>query len=941
LIFEKCKFVILYIGFLVSFSNLVLAEQTAFDRELHEIQNISDINLALNELRTLEQEKYLTAAEQAEVQHSRALIYFSHEDYENSLDAFQRLNVYALENNLDEKSALSHKFIGINYYYTGRPQKAINSYIESAKFFTEEKTPIKHANLLNNIALCYSIMGRSFEALDHYKKAETLYIQVGTITDQVDVRANIGEVYMRLERYGAAIDILSDVIAKRIVLKDDEGVASAYSALGVSYRGAKEYSKAIEYVTKALEYYQITKNNYKVANQFQNLAEIYGELNQPKLVEKYAKEGIELATLTENKYALAGGLYNYASALFSWGRVNEALTLLERSQSYSVEMDYQQQIIDNIALFSLVYAYQKDTSKALLAQKKYVKEHYKRSNEQINKQLNQFESQQLKEKVKNLEHKSVLQKLKTQKDNQQLSLIIVVVLFILVSAFYFYRRSKDRESKEQLANKIKTRTHELETLTQELELANEVKSKFLANMSHEIRTPLTAVIGQSEAIISGEVEGEHIPDEVGIIHANSLHVLDLINNILDLSKIEANKLELDPHYQDLHVIFIELVNMFAEQAKSKSLTFTINHRLPIPFIINIDALRLKQVLINLCSNALKFTHKGGVVLSISVTEQYLQFKVSDTGIGMSDTQLNDIFNSFTQGDSSISRRFGGSGLGLTLSEQLATLMGGDILVESELNKGSSFTLSLPCSYSFGVDQTFEMKEVIDNPFSEFKNKCSGQVILADDHLDNLRLISRILSTLGLDVLSAVNGKEAVDLYVNNSPKLILMDIQMPEMDGIEAFNVLKQKGCNVPILALTANAMSHEVDEYLALGFDGHLKKPIERTVFINTIVKYCCDSIVSEQTKEDAANVDSSDLVAQFRSNLALEQQDIILHLNNQDYEKLGQLAHRIAGAGQMFGFSALSEKAIAVEYAVKNKFTNIHDFTQYLLNEIDSVLW
>lgn len=943
MLFEKNTLSIIHIIFIFTFSccTSVAAEENEFINELNRIKSISDTHIALSELLAFEKNKNLTISEQAEVLYTKADMYLLRSDFENSLTYFKHLQVFAFDNHLAEKQALALKFMGVNYYYTGKNKEAIAAYLESAKYFSQKSTPVKHANLLNNIALCHEKMGDTYDALDYYKKAEALYIKYGTLADRIDVKGNISQVYMRVEQYDVAIEGFLDVLEEQIGLKDDAGIAITYSSLGVAYKKAQQFDKGLEYTTKALVYYQLTNKKYFIASELHNLSELYNELNKPTLAIKYAKEAIELAELTENKYAQVGAFFSYSFALFHLERADEALLLLNKSQEISEKMEYSQQVISNLALYSLIYAYQKNTSKALSTQKKYSVEVYKRLNGPINKKISLFESEKLKEKVKNLEHKNVLQELKNQKDSQQRSLIVVIVLFVLATVFYFYRRSRYIESQEELASKIKKRTHELETLTKELKLANEVKSQFLANMSHEIRTPLTAVIGQSEAIISGEVEEKHISDEVAIIHTNSLHVLELINNILDLSKIEANKLELDAHHQDLHTVFIELHNMFAEQAKFSGLTFTVNHGLPTPFIINIDAFRLKQILINLCSNALKFTHKGEVVLSTTVTDESLIFTVSDTGIGMSDTQLNDIFTSFTQGDSSISRRFGGSGLGLSLSEQLASLMGGDIIVESELNKGSVFTLTLPCSYTFDEDQTFEMKEVVDHSFTVFKNKCNGQVILADDHLDNLRLISRILTTLGLEVFTASNGKEAVELFELHSPRLILLDIQMPEMDGIEAFHLLRQKGCNVPILALTANAMSHEVDEYLSIGFDGHLKKPIERGFFIDTVVQYCCDELLAENLKEKALNIDTSDLVIQFKSNLVLEQQDIILHLNNQDYEKLALLAHRIAGAGQMFGFAELSEKAIAVEYVINNKFTNVPDFTQYLLNEIDSVLW
>jgi CheY-like chemotaxis protein len=483
---------------------------------------------------------------------------------------------------------------------------------------------------------------------------------------------------------------------------------------------------------------------------------------------------------------------------------------------------------------------------------------------------------------------------------------------------------------------------------QELQSANNIKSQFLANMSHEIRTPLTTVIGQAEAIINGDVEEAYISKEVEIILGNSLHLLELTNNILDLSKIEANKIELEIQNQNLHDILQELANMFCLQAKSKGLTFDIVHRLPEPFFIDIDSVRVKQILINLCANAIKFTPKGHVELNISQTATHLMFKITDSGIGMSSSQLQHLFESFTQGDSSINRRFGGSGLGLCLSDQLAKIMGGEIEVESELNQGSVFAFSLPCKNKFN-EQLIENKiSVIDTYVNTdistvvSPKNLTGTILLADDHNDNRRLIARLLASIGLDVITARNGHETITLFKQHNPTLVLMDIQMPEMDGIEAFKVLRQQGFQTPVIALTANAMSHEIEHYLSLGFDDHLSKPIERDVFINTVAKYYDGSITLEIANEGFNSVDMTDLAEEFKSNIVLEQQDLILHINNQNFEKLSKLSHRIAGAAQMFGFSELSKYAIKLEAAIKNNQSiDIHECTQKLLNEIDRVLW
>jgi signal transduction histidine kinase/CheY-like chemotaxis protein len=522
---------------------------------------------------------------------------------------------------------------------------------------------------------------------------------------------------------------------------------------------------------------------------------------------------------------------------------------------------------------------------------------------------------------------------------QKRNFIIIAILMLFLVLFFVFRRNMERNSKLTLEVQVKQRTQELECLMQELQQANNIKSQFLANMSHEIRTPLTAVIGQAEAIVAGDVDEAFIYKEVSIIHNNSLHLLELINDILDLSKIEANKLELELQKQDLHSILEELNNIFTMQANSKGLTFEIIHYLSMPFLVNVDSFRLKQILINLCSNAIKFTSSGSVSLEVAVNNNELSFKVTDTGIGMDDIQLERLFESFTQGDTSISRRFGGTGLGLCLSEQLAKIMDGEISVQSEINKGSTFTLSLPFSH-LNDDALIPVRQVYaEQPDSNMV--FSGQILLAEDHDDNRRLIARILTSLGLEVLSAKNGKEAVELFLQHDPALILLDIQMPEMDGIEAFTLLRQCGCSQPIIALTANAMSHEIEQYLSIGFDGHLKKPIEKAIFIQLIAQYCQSQSASNEAYQAIDMLDMTDLIEEFKNSLNKEKSNLIQAIEKNDIYKIEQQAHSLAGAAQMFGFKTLAQIAKVLESQLKNHDTDRIDVhADDLLNELNTIL-
>jgi CheY-like chemotaxis protein len=362
--------------------------------------------------------------------------------------------------------------------------------------------------------------------------------------------------------------------------------------------------------------------------------------------------------------------------------------------------------------------------------------------------------------------------------------------------------------------------------------------------------------------------------------------------------------------------------------------------------------------------------------------EQLDFTVTDTGIGLSEEHLAQMFEIFTQADNSISRRFSGSGLGLFLSEQLANVMSGDITVTSELNHGSTFVLKLPFGEVYHALDKVENSENMDGIMTN-KKQYIGKILLAEDHDDNRRLIARLLTSIGLEVIEAANGIEAVESCIEHKPQLVLLDIQMPKMDGIQALEELRKLGCTQPIYALTANAMAHEISQYLALGFAGHLKKPIEREIFITTIVQHCIEISSNETTKRRTKNIeinttekdrgslgknikpnndgkvliktnvkfhhsqaqladelDIADLVHSFVEHLSQDKDDLIRYSQNNDYDALSRTAHKILGAAQMFGFTEISQSAAELESSIKKQKTAlVNDLTYCLLDEITLV--
>lgn len=916
----------------------------SIEQQLQEIEQQKDKNIVVTQLTRLLENETLTNSQRIKILIKQSRGYLTLSDLKKALTVIQQAKAITDQGGLPLQQAQVDKLTGIIFYFQGQYDQALLSYQAALAYFKNQifspEIAIKQANILNNIALVQTSKGDALTALKTYQEIEPLYQRYGDEMDKIDVRYNLAVLYISLRRFDISISMLKEVISRRQAINDDDGVAKASADIGVSYKYSGQYQIAERYVLTALNYFQKHGNQFDAASQLQNLAEINYELSHLEKAQQYAIKGIELGNKIGHQMVYAGSLHTLAKIFFHQGDIERSRINMALSTQIAKKMGFQRLVNENVGLMSLIYAAEQKTIKALSAQLSYQKLHLELSNETLNEQIAQFESDQLTQQVKSLQQSKKLQQLESTKAAQQRQFTILGVALFLVVLFLIYRRYLESRLTKELEERVKKRTEALEYLTKELQEANKIKSQFLANMSHEIRTPLTAVLGQSEAIIHGDFDDASIVKEVEVIYSNSLHLLQLINDILDLSKIEANKFELETRQQDLHEIVDKLNHIFTEQAQRKNLSFTITHHLPNPFIIDVDGLRLKQILINLCSNAIKFTSEGWVTLDIAIIDKALFFTVTDTGIGMSEEQQAKIFNSFTQADNSINRRFSGSGLGLFLSDQLAKVMLGQITATSQMDQGSTFTFKLPFGETYSA-LTSTRNYYDDAVYSQNKKYYRGEILLADDHEDNRRLIARLLTSLGLEVLNASNGKEAVALFMKHKPALTLLDIQMPEMDGIQALKELRELGCTSPIYALTANAMSHEIAQYLALGFNGHLKKPIERDKFLATIAQYYPEQKAAQAELSDNQNdFDITDLKHSFVSHLSQDESEITQLRQQEDDAGLARAAHKIAGAANMFGFVELSQSAAELERGIKsNHIDMVDDLAHCLLDEIHLV--
>jgi len=542
-----------------------------------------------------------------------------------------------------------------------------------------------------------------------------------------------------------------------------------------------------------------------------------------------------------------------------------------------------------------------------------------------------------------------------QSDEPLLWIIDTAPFFLgMLAAFGGRQMDKVRERNLELNEKY----IQMNVLRKMADSANKAKGEFLATMSHEIRTPLSAIIGYNNLLKESDLKADqkHYSDTIAIATEN-LHVI--INDILDSSRLEAGMVILEKKSFRLQELVQNVVRICNDRAVSKGLKIILNYDNSIPAFLEGDSTRLSQILLNLLGNAIKFTEQGQIELKVEGLEKSsngvrLRFAVKDTGIGIRKENQDRIFQRFTQEDVSTSRIYGGTGLGLHIVRSLLDLFQGKLKVSSSPGEGSEFYFEI--QLPFAVDAVADA--VTEEVASRVLPLLGMKVLLAEDNEFNLFLAETYLKRNGVEVFKAMNGKEAMQMAQSARYDAILMDIQMPVMDGKEATRQLRNQGNQVPVIACSAHALSSEKAECLALGMNDYLTKPFEEKDLLKLLNSYFIKSNSQltmenqgDQIEEILAKIRADvgpDFVAiiiqKFNSDMPVLAEDLLKHLEEMDFKTIQEKTHRLAGTMATFRFPEGLRLARLAEYAARDQKTEetragVQDLIGYLKHTLEQL--
>lgn len=664
-----------------------------------------------------------------------------------------------------------YNLAGWCYWQQGNYEAGIDILEQAYKIAHKVEDKPLIARVLNNFGYIYRDKGDLAEALNYFEKALAINESIGDVVAQSVNLASIAYLHYDLNDYDNALEFALRCVPIFKEANDEHRLITLYHILGNIYFKQEQYAEALSYFEENLSHSNIDTMLHALA--ISGLGKVYYKMKEFDQAAKYLTEGLALGKELGNVEVQIVCYFYRGRIDMDEGNYRKAQKELEAAFSLAEGHSRKHDIMSIHEVLSMLYDKIGDIPKAFHHLKAY---------------------EQLKEEIFK---QTTFNKLRNLQTRQQIELA-----------------QKEKEVAEQTAM---------------------LKQQFMANMSHEIRTPMNAIVGMTRLLLEKEPGQEQLR-YLNAIQQSADNLLVIINDILDLSKIEAGKIEIEHTDFSLREVIQSVADMLMLKSEEKGIEFKIGIEPKIPNRLLGDPTRIHQILLNLAGNAVKFTEKGYVEIKVSEQRSegknhLLRFDVIDTGIGIDKEYVDKIFESFTQAGTDVTRKFGGTGLGLTISKQLATLMNGNIIVKSELNKGTIFSVLLPLEEAVVQEERAAPKIVNDDTLKKLEHI---KILLVEDNEFNRMVaedtLKEAVPTANIDI--ALNGRQAVEKVSANDYDIVLMDIQMPVMDGVEATKNIRRLDSSrskTNIIAMTANVLQEDIQRYLEAGMNAHISKPFQK----------------------------------------------------------------------------------------------------------------
>ncbi|MCF8253538.1 MAG: response regulator [Bacteroidia bacterium] len=712
-----------------------------------------------------------------------------------------------------------------------------NFLVKAIEEFNLAKNQFGEANALNLCGIFFERQGKYRIALKYYYQALFIFQNTGDEKGVANEKNNIGLIHQLQKHYTSAIFFYNQAIQIGQKLNDLDVLANAYNNMAICYQEQRNPTKALKYFELVYEIDLKENNPSNLALSYNNLGVIqcdmgnydlskellFNSLNQKKLADEY----LDLSNTFNNLATVYQKTHKYDSAIYFLNLAipdaKKQLATPNLSESYKIYSE----ILEAKGDFAGSLKYRKLSSSLIDSL------NFTESQLALNQLENEF--QQLVQEKNEVERIAAEEKSSLQTSLYLLG--IIVVLIIVIGMVYYvvkvknaYKNLQLKQKKIEVQNKIlQVKNIEVVQAKEAAEEAANTKTQFISTISHEIRTPLNAIIGVSNLLQQSNPKDDQV-ENLNILKISSENLLQLVNNILDFSKMEAGKLQLESIDFNLRNLVFDVKELFSIKAMEKGIELMINFDDKIPAVLKGDPLRINQLLINLVNNAIKFTETGYVRIEIvnqlsTINHALIHFAVTDTGIGIHKSKQEQIFQSFTQADSNTTRKFGGTGLGLSICKRILENLNSKLQIESVVGRGSKFYFTI----NFDVSRNASIGK--SSRTASFEDSIKGKrVLVVEDNMMNIMVIRQFLQKWGVITEVALNGREGYNRVVDSNFDAVLMDIHMPEMDGIEATMLIRklvdERKKNIPIIALTAENEMQFRQKVYEVGMNDYIFKP-------------------------------------------------------------------------------------------------------------------